>query len=256
MVREQSPQSSTTPAASLFAPSQTQPRGTTFDLGQSLGQFSVSVHNITHHVSMKLDRDNYLLWWQQFLPVFNSQSLVGLVDGSIEPPAKFSTSMPPSTVTQEYTLRYALDQTIQTWINVYASTSQARLNHLRFTMQALCKGSLSMGAYLDKVVAEAAAGGILGAAVPTMDVELIDHQKEEIPPIGPFVKFGHTAIQCHNRFNLSYQPPNQPQAHYPSLIPSPMLPNTRTPGLRITSLEPFYSDGYLCLHKTKSGHAW
>ncbi|KAG9444928.1 hypothetical protein H6P81_016268 [Aristolochia fimbriata] len=80
--------------------------GTNFDLLQTLGQFYVTVKNITHHVSIKLDRDNYLLWRQQFLPIFNNQSLMGFVDGSIEPHPKFSTSA-PSTVTHEYAQWYA-----------------------------------------------------------------------------------------------------------------------------------------------------
>ncbi|KAG9443027.1 hypothetical protein H6P81_018881 [Aristolochia fimbriata] len=81
----------------------------------TLGQFLVTVNNITHHASIKLDRDNYLLWRQQFLPVFNSQSLMGFVDGSIKPPLKYSTK-DSTTVTLEYTQWYALDQTIQSWI--------------------------------------------------------------------------------------------------------------------------------------------
>ncbi|KAG9441434.1 hypothetical protein H6P81_017288 [Aristolochia fimbriata] len=99
MANEGSPQLSTTPAVSLF------------DLGQTLGQIYVTVNNITHHVSIKLDRDNYLLWRQQFLPVLNSQSLMGFVDGSIQPPPQFSTT-DSSTVTAEYIRWYALDQTM------------------------------------------------------------------------------------------------------------------------------------------------
>ncbi|KAG9441691.1 hypothetical protein H6P81_017545 [Aristolochia fimbriata] len=176
-----SPQSSSTPTASFIAQSQTPSRGALFDLRQNLGQFLVTVNNITHHVSIKLDRDkldrdNYLLWRQQFLPIFNSQSLMGFIDNSIKPPPKYSTT-DSTTITSEYTQWYALDQTIQSWIvatlsnaaigqtigltsasamwlklqRVYASTSQARLNHLWFTLQTLRKGTMPMSAYLENV---------------------------------------------------------------------------------------------------------
>ncbi|KAG9453500.1 hypothetical protein H6P81_006404 [Aristolochia fimbriata] len=176
MAGSRSPQSSSTPIASFIAQSQTPSRGALFDLGQTLGLFLVTVNNITHHVSIKLDRDNYLLWRQQFLPVFNSQSLMGFVDDSIKPPLKYSTT-DSTIVTSEYTQWYALDQTIQSWIvatlsnsaigqtigltsapamwlklqRAYASTSQARLNYLRFTLQTLRKGTMTMSAYLENV---------------------------------------------------------------------------------------------------------
>ncbi|KAG9453782.1 hypothetical protein H6P81_006686 [Aristolochia fimbriata] len=330
MANESSPKSSTTPTAFLLAHPHNTSRGVLFDLGQTLGQICVIVNNITHHVSIKLDRDNYLLWRQQFLPVFNSQSLMGFVDGPIQPPPQYSPTN-SSIVTPEYLQWYALDQTIQSWIvatlsnaaigqtigltsasalwlklqRVYASTSQARLNHLRFTLQTLRKGSLSMGSYLDRVktiVDDLAAAGqplddqtvthyvvnglgpdfepfaqtvtgqvdpvsfdtltnllltqehrlqlrvhlqhLDSSSRPSLNVAARGHRgggragrgrhsrgcgqnggrgfgrnqqdrndSSNRPLCQTCNKRGHTVIQCHNRFNLSYQPPAPPEAH-------------------------------------------
>ncbi|KAG9450551.1 hypothetical protein H6P81_010516 [Aristolochia fimbriata] len=308
MVGSSSPQSSSTPTAPFIAQSQTPSRGALFDLGQTLGQFLVTVNNITHHVSIKLDRDNYLRWQQQFLPVFNSQSLMGFVDGSIKPPLKYSAT-DSTTVTSKFTQWYALDQTIQNWIvailfnaaigqkigltsasamwlklqRVYASTSQAYLNHLRFTLQTLRKGTMTMSAYLENVKHiignltvvgapledwtvthfvvnglgldfEPFAQTVTGQVEPHFDnssrlsLNVVargsrgsgrggrgraslgcgqtnqngrgyghsqtDRGNSSNRPLGQMCKKrGHSAIQCHNRFNLSYQPSPTPQAH-------------------------------------------
>ncbi|KAG9444818.1 hypothetical protein H6P81_016158 [Aristolochia fimbriata] len=255
---------------------------------------------------------------------------MGFVDGSIQPPPQYSAA-DSSTVTPEYLQWYALDQTIQSWImgtlskaaigqtigitsalamwlklqQVYASTSQARLNHLRFTLQTLRKGSLSMGTYLDRVktiVDDLAAVGqplddqtvthyvvnglgpdfepfaqtVTGQVDPVsfdtltnllltqehrlqLQVHLQHMNSSSRPSLNVAArghhgggcagrgrhsrdrgqnggrgfgrnqqdrnnssnrplcqicnKRGHTAIQCHNRFNLSYQPPAPLEAH-------------------------------------------
>ncbi|KAG9458229.1 hypothetical protein H6P81_002737 [Aristolochia fimbriata] len=218
---------------------------------------------------------------------------MGFIDGSIQPAPQYST-VDSSTVTPKYIQWYALDQTIQSWIvatlsnaaigqtigptsasamwlklqRVYASTSQARLNHLRFTLQTLQKGSLSMGIYLDhfktieddlaatgqpldtQTVAhdvvnglgpnfEAFAQTVIGQVVPmSFDTHKSVADSRASPPVTGhhsggrgfernqqdrsdssnrplcqiYNKRGHTVIQCHNRFNLSYQPPAPPEA--------------------------------------------
>ncbi|KAG9453931.1 hypothetical protein H6P81_006835 [Aristolochia fimbriata] len=250
MANESSPQSSTTPTTSLLAHSHAPSRGALFDLGQTLGQIYVTVNNIMHHVSVKLDRDNYLLWHQQFLPVFNSQSLMGFVDGSIQTPPQYS-SADSSTVTPEYIQWYALDQTIQSWIvatlsnaaigqtigltsasamwlklqRVNASTSQARLNHLRFTLQTLRKGNWTPPLDPLNVAARGHCGGgragrgrhSKGHGQNSGRGFERNQQDRSDSSNRPFCqicnKKGHSVIQCHNRFNLSYQPPAPPEAH-------------------------------------------
>lgn len=43
---------------------------------------SFTIPNISHLVSIKLDRTNYILWLAQFLPFLRSTDLIGFVDGT------------------------------------------------------------------------------------------------------------------------------------------------------------------------------
>lgn len=56
----------------------------------------MSFPNITssfgHFVTIKLTRDNYLLWLTQIKPYLRSQHLLGLVDGTLPVPEKTITS--------------------------------------------------------------------------------------------------------------------------------------------------------------------
>lgn len=88
----------------------------TYDL-RSLKPYTLTLTNIIHHVSLPLDRTNYILWRSQFMPVFNRQNLFGFVSGSIPSPhemvldATNSPSPNPS-----YMFWYKIDYTIQSWI--------------------------------------------------------------------------------------------------------------------------------------------
>ncbi|KAG9444821.1 hypothetical protein H6P81_016161 [Aristolochia fimbriata] len=169
---------------------------------------------------------------------------MGFVDGSIQPPPQFSTA-DSSTVTPEYIQWYALDQTIQSWIvatlsnavigqtigltsasamwhklqRVYASTSEGRLNHLRFTLQTLRKGpSLNVaarghcgGGRVGRGRHSRGRGQNSGRGFERNQQDQSDSSNRPLCQICN--KRGHTAIQCHNRFNLSYQPSAPPEAH-------------------------------------------
>lgn len=50
---------------------------------------TISISNITSLVSIRLDRDNYLLWKSQFLPVLKANKLLKYVDGTALCPEKF-----------------------------------------------------------------------------------------------------------------------------------------------------------------------
>lgn len=49
---------------------------------------NTSIPNVSHLVSIKLDRYNYLLWKSQFLPILRSNDLIGFVDGTKSCPPK------------------------------------------------------------------------------------------------------------------------------------------------------------------------
>ncbi len=61
------------------------------------------INNLHHLVTVKLNRDNYVLWKAQIFPYLRGQKVFGYVDGSIPPPpqtipAPTSTSIAPITV--------------------------------------------------------------------------------------------------------------------------------------------------------------
>ncbi|KAG9441455.1 hypothetical protein H6P81_017309 [Aristolochia fimbriata] len=241
MANESSPQSSTTPTASLLAHSHTPSRGALFDLGQTLGQIYVTVNNITHHVSIKLDRGNYLLCRQQFLPIFNSQSLMGFVDGSIQPPPQFSTtdsstvtpeniqcSIEPSSVHSTDPAEMPLDdQTVTHYVvngldpdfEPFAQmvTGQVDPVHLQ-KLDSSSRPSLNVAARGHHGGGRAGRGRHSrgrgqnnGCGFKRNQQDRSDSSNRPLCQICN--KIGHTAIQCHNRFNLSYQSPAPLEAH-------------------------------------------
>ena len=55
--------------------------------GTSYGTISIS--NIASLVSIRLDKDNYLLWKSRFLPVLRANKLLKYIDGATHCPEKF-----------------------------------------------------------------------------------------------------------------------------------------------------------------------
>ncbi|KAF6171287.1 hypothetical protein GIB67_036955 [Kingdonia uniflora] len=75
--------------------------------------------NITSLVSVKLDKDNYLLWRSQFEPVLNTTGLYGYVDGSIPCPPQHNTNRHGTKdVNEEYVSWRKQDQLIVSMIKV------------------------------------------------------------------------------------------------------------------------------------------
>lgn len=50
---------------------------------------TISISNIANFVSTRLDRDNYLLWRSQFLPILRANKLLKYIDGTALCPEKF-----------------------------------------------------------------------------------------------------------------------------------------------------------------------
>ena len=62
--------------------------------------------NITHFLNVKLDKENYLLWRSQFLPLLKLYDLEGFVDGTSPCSVRFLPSTKKDaqpTINPEYT---------------------------------------------------------------------------------------------------------------------------------------------------------
>lgn len=85
---------------------------------QSAGTISIS--NIASLISIKLDRDNYLLWKSQFVPILRTNLLLKYVDGSASYPDQFlcDEDMKPITIVNpDYELWIEQDSLVLLWIN-------------------------------------------------------------------------------------------------------------------------------------------
>lgn len=95
---------------SLPAPSFPSP---TYDICLATGPIAFTLSNIRHRVSLKLTRENYLLWRFQFLPVLYSQHLFGIVDGTVPCPTR---SLPDGSPHPKFPDWFKVEQTIQSWL--------------------------------------------------------------------------------------------------------------------------------------------
>ena len=91
-----------------------------------------AVPNLAQMVTVKLSRDNYLLWKAQIVPILRGHWLLGFLDGSqAAPPMRVSVSTEKGaelTPNQEYTTWYVPDQLLlQAVISTLAPEVQARL---------------------------------------------------------------------------------------------------------------------------------
>ena len=125
--------------------------------------------NINHFVSLKLDRQNFLLWQAQFLPLLRGYELEGYVSGALPCPPKFLSSI-DSTINNNYITWQKQDNILLGWIlssltelvlalststsvwqaldHMFASKSRARIMQLKLELQNTKKGNLSMTNYL------------------------------------------------------------------------------------------------------------
>ncbi|KAF9612609.1 hypothetical protein IFM89_002205 [Coptis chinensis] len=70
--------------------------------------------HIHHLISVKLDRENFLLWRTQFMPLLIGYDLEGYVDGSVSPPPR--TLLNSNNVNPEFTKWRKQDQVLLGWI--------------------------------------------------------------------------------------------------------------------------------------------
>ncbi|GAB2267038.1 hypothetical protein Dimus_037931 [Dionaea muscipula] len=165
----------------------------------SLSAFTIS--NILHHVSIKLECNTYLLWRAQFMLVLQSQDILSFVDGTNSAPAKYlpgaDASVEP-TLNPAYSQWHKIDQLIQSWFfatsspsvlgqscghttsramwtaleRQFASPSQSRIMQLRFQLQTLKKGCISVSEYFDQAKELADQLSATGHPVPNHDLML------------------------------------------------------------------------------------
>ena len=136
------------------------------------------ISNITNLVSVKLDRENYLLWRHQFSALLRSHDLYGFVDGTHPCPEKHltdSTGVVSTKINPEYVKWHRQDQSLICWINStltesvlshivvlgtsqtiwhalekrYASLTRSHISQLKLKLQTLKKGGSSMTDYLE-----------------------------------------------------------------------------------------------------------
>ena len=85
------------------------------------------------NISVKLDSTNYLLWKYQITFIFESYSLLDLLDESVQPPAKFIADREGIAIENSlYKQWKARDQALKTLINATLSPSALTLVHKVF----------------------------------------------------------------------------------------------------------------------------
>ncbi|XP_010278284.1 PREDICTED: uncharacterized protein LOC104612540 [Nelumbo nucifera] len=134
---------------------------------------------ITHLISIKLDRNNYLLWRSQFIPVLKGFKALGYVDEPIS-------ALPKFVKDKEGVLAQVIEHATSSksiWdalARLFAFRSNARVMQLRFELSHLKKGNQCMADYIQKVRlisnSLAATGGIIS------DSELIQYVLGRLGP--------------------------------------------------------------------------
>ncbi|KAH6767379.1 hypothetical protein C2S52_018362 [Perilla frutescens var. hirtella] len=130
-------------------------------------------------IAIKLDDTNHLLWKQQVLATIGAYGLDGYLTGDFPPPKEFTsgTSDDRTIIYPDFITWNRQDKLITSWLLAsmtnsvlisivgltslkeiwttlkanYASQSRARLMQLKYQLQMLKKGNMSMSEYLNKV---------------------------------------------------------------------------------------------------------
>lgn len=130
--------------------------------------------NVAQSSSIKLDRNNYIIWKSQLLPVLRGHDLEGYVDGTHKCPSRIISNSSSeenssqATVKPTYSVQIKWDQLLLSWIlstltkgvlaqvvgcvssrdvwktleNMFASQSKARIMQLRLHLQTTKKATL------------------------------------------------------------------------------------------------------------------
>jgi hypothetical protein len=138
--------------------------------------------NLHHVITIKLNRDNYLLWKAQLIPYLRGQHLLGYVDGTTPLPSQMisqtsesgETSLLPNPAYARWiqqdqiilsTIISSLSESLMThivglstahdvWLTLermFSSQSKARIMQIRYQLSTLKKGSLSVTEYFQKL---------------------------------------------------------------------------------------------------------
>nr|CAD1827562.1 unnamed protein product [Ananas comosus var. bracteatus] len=167
------------------------------------------IANISNLVSIKLDRGNYLLWRQQFLPVLFAHDLMGYIDGSKECPSKFIKNADGTitdTVNSSFLEWMKQDRHLLSWIQAtltegvlaqvvglqtsrdvwvalerrYASLSRAHILQLTTQLQTIKKGGMTITDYMNKI--KAISDNLAAVGKSIHDDDLIHHIVHGLPP--------------------------------------------------------------------------
>ncbi len=155
-------------------------------------------------VTVKLTRDNYVLWRAQVLPALRGALLTNYLDSTAEEPAKTRTTVDKNdkeivSNNLEYAKWMAQDQQVLAYLlnslskdvlqqvatlntsaevwaaitNMYASQSRARITNLRISLANSKKGSTTTAAYFSKM--KGLADDLASAGKPIDDDELVSY---------------------------------------------------------------------------------
>lgn len=155
-------------------------------------------------VTVKLTRDNYVLWRAQVLPALSGALLTNYLDSTAEEPAKTRTTVDKNdkeivSNNSEYAKWMAQDQQVLAYLlnslskdvlqqvatlntsaevwaaitNMYASQSRARITNLRISLANSKKGSTTTAAYFSKM--KGLADDLASAGKPIDDDELVSY---------------------------------------------------------------------------------
>ena len=163
--------------------------------------------NLSNFITVKLNKDNYLLWKAQIMPYLHGQQLFGFVDGSVTPPSSF---LPPvegvSLPNPLFTRWFQQDQIIlsllvsslsegvltqivglstsrQDWLaleRMFSAHSQARITRIRFQLSTLKKGDSSITDYFQK--AKNLSDTLAAIGKPLEDCEIVSYLLAGLDP--------------------------------------------------------------------------
>ena len=80
-----------------------------FSMASKSSYHILPFNTLIHMITIKLSSSNYLLWKSQLLSLFESQDMLGYVDGTMVPPPRFE-SETSSTLNPKYLAWRAADQ--------------------------------------------------------------------------------------------------------------------------------------------------
>ncbi|CAL9029522.1 unnamed protein product, partial [Prunus brigantina] len=165
----------------------------------------IQAQHVPNILSLKLTRDNYLLWKNLFLPVLQNYDMSGIIDGTEPCPPQFISS-PDNTLTPnpaftnrtkdlsckiwinsalfDTVLSYIVGATSSRdlWLNLekrFAALTRSHLLQLKAHLQTIKKGSLTMLEYIQQI--KTIADSLAAAGSPLANSDFITHILQGLP---------------------------------------------------------------------------